>query len=253
MSWSAQQYSRFERQRTRPVYDLLAAVPNEGIERAVDLGCGPGNSTAVLQAHVPEAQISAIDSSEDMLRAARQRLPQVTFQLADIQHWRAEVAPQLILANASLQWLPDHAQLYPRLLAQLAPGGWLAIQTPDNLQEPAHRLAREVAADGPWAAQIGEVHHAERHSAQTYYDILSTHASELDIWRTTYFHVLDDAAAVVEWFKSTALLPFLKPLDAEQKLGFLARYQAAITEAYPAQVGGRVLLPFPRLFLVARR
>lgn len=253
MSWSATQYSLFERQRTRPVQDLLAAVPREGIEQAVDLGCGPGNSTAVLQAHAPEARIVAIDSSEDMLRAARERLPQVSVQLADIQHWQADIAPQLILANASLQWLDDHAQLYPRLLAQLAPGGWLAIQTPDNLQEPAHRLAREVATDGPWAACIGHVQHPERHTAQTYYDILGAHASELDIWRTTYFHVLDDARAVVEWFKSTALRPFLQPLDAEQQAAFLQRYQAAIAEAYPQQADGRVLLPFPRLFLVARR
>ena len=152
MSWSARQYSLFERQRTRPVHDVLAAVPRDGIELAVDLGCGPGNSTAVLQAHVPGARVIAIDSSADMLRAARERLPQVTFQLMDIQHWQAEHAPQLILANASLQWLPDHDRLYTRLLAQLAPGGWLAIQTPDNLQEPAHRLAREVAADGPWGS-----------------------------------------------------------------------------------------------------
>ncbi|MBA4244545.1 MAG: trans-aconitate 2-methyltransferase [Pseudomonas sp.] len=253
MSWSAQQYSLFERQRTRPAYDLLAAVPREGIELAIDLGCGPGNSTSVLQAHAPGARLIGIDNSEDMLRAARERLPQVSFQLADIQHWQAEVAPQLILANASLQWLPDHARLYPALLRQLAPGGWLAIQTPDNLQEPAHRLAREVAAVGPWAARIGDVRHAERHSAQTYYDILGAHASELDIWRTTYLHVLDNAAAVVEWFKSTALLPFLQPLDAAEQAAFLERYQAAIAEAYPAQADGRVLLPFPRLFLVARR
>lgn len=253
MTWSAQQYSLFERQRTRPVNDLLAAVPREGIELAVDLGCGPGNSTAVLQAHAPEAQVIGIDSSDDMLRAARTRLPQVAFQLADIQHWQAERAPQLILANASLQWLPNHAGLYPRLLAQLAPGGWLAIQTPDNLQEPAHRLAREVATDGPWAARIAHVQHAERYDAPTYYDILGAYASELDIWRTTYFHVLDDAAAVVEWFKSTALLPFLQPLDAEQQAAFLERYEAAIAEAYPAQADGKVLLPFPRLFMVARR
>lgn len=253
MSWSAQQYSLFERQRTRPVHDLLAAVPRGGIELAVDLGCGPGNSTAVLQAHAPHAQVIGIDSSDDMLRAARARLPQVRFQLADIQSWEAGAAPQLILANASLQWLPDHARLYPRLLAQLAPGGWLAIQTPDNLQEPAHRLAREVAADGPWAAQIGEVRHAQRHSVQAYYDILGAHACELDIWRTTYFHILDSAAAIVEWFKSTALLPFLQPLQAEQQSAFLERYKEAIAEAYPVQADGRVLLPFPRLFLVARR
>jgi trans-aconitate 2-methyltransferase len=253
MSWSAQQYSLFERQRTRPVHDLLAAVPNDGIELAVDLGCGPGNSTEVLQAHVLAARLIGIDNSEDMLRAARERLPAVTFEQADIQHWRAVQAPQLILANASLQWLADHRRLYPTLLGQLAAGGWLAIQTPDNLQEPAHRLARQVAVEGPWAGLIGNVQHPERHAAPAYYDILAAHCRELDIWRTTYFHVLDDATAVVAWFKSTALRPFLQPLDADQQRAFLERYQAAIAEAYPAQADGRVLLPFPRLFLVARR
>lgn len=253
MNWSAQQYSLFERQRTRPVHDLLTQVPNTQIELAVDLGCGPGNSTQVLQEHVPQARVIGLDSSEDMVRAARERLPALSFELADIQHWRAAQAPQLILANASLQWLPKHDQLYPALLGQLSPGGWLAIQTPDNLQEPAHRLAREVAEQGPWAASIGSVQHLERHSAQTYYEILAPHCSELDIWRTTYFHVLDDAAAVVEWFKSTALRPFLQPLDAAQQQAFLERYLEAISAAYPAQADGRVLLPFPRLFLVAQR
>ena len=113
----------------------------------------------------------------------------------------------------------------------------------------AIQMARRMIAAG----EIGEVRHAERHDAQTYYDMLAAHARELDIWRTTYFHVLENAAAVVEWFKSTALLPFLQPLEAEQQVAFLQRYQAAIAEAYPAQADGRVLLPFPRLFLVARR
>lgn len=253
MSWSARQYSLFEQQRTRPVYDLLARVPSNDTQIAVDLGCGPGNSTQVLQEHVPAAWVVGVDNSEDMIRAARERLPAVTFELADIGEWHASQAPQLILANASLQWLPDHQRLYPALLAQLTPGGWLAIQTPDNLQEPAHQLAREVAAQGPWASRIGAVQHPERHTAQTYYEILAAHCRELDIWRTTYFHVLEDAGAVVEWFKSTALRPFLQPLDDGQQQAFLERYLEVIGEAYPAQADGRVLLPFPRLFLVARR
>lgn len=129
MSWSARQYSLFERQRTRPVHDVLAAVPRDGIELAVDLGCGPGNSTAVLQAHVPGARVIAIDSSADMLRAARERLPQVTFQLMDIQHWQAEHAPQLILANASLQWLPARCSAVSEI-ARATGARWL-VGDPD--------------------------------------------------------------------------------------------------------------------------
>lgn len=164
MTWSASQYSRFEAERTRPVRDLVAAIPNAGIQTGIDLGCGPGNSTEVLQQRYPDAQVTGLDNDEDMLAAARKRSPGTTFQWADIGTWSAPSPVDVILANASLQWLPDHATLYPRLLAQLAPGGSLAIQTPDNLQEPAHVLAREVAASAQFSSRIGTIRHpASRH------------------------------------------------------------------------------------------
>ena len=162
--------------------------------------------------------MTGLDNSEDMLDAARKRLPGTAFCLADIATWQPDQPQDVILANASLQWLPDHQQLYPRLVSHLAPGGSLAVQTPDNLEEPAHRLAREVAASGPWAATIGDVRHPARHSADFYYALLRPHCSNVDVWRTTYFHPLAGGhAAVVEWFKGSALRPFVAPLDEEQR------------------------------------
>lgn len=253
MTWSAQQYSQFEAERTRPVRDLVAAIPNTEVQTAIDLGCGPGNSTEVLAQRFPHAHITGMDSSDDMLVDARKRLPALNFELADIGAWRPAQACDVILANASLQWLPDHATLYPRLVQQLTPGGTLAVQTPDNLDEPAHRLAREVAADGPWSAKIGAVKHNERHTASYYYELLSRHCSTVDVWRTIYLHPLADHAAVVEWFKASALRPFLAPLTDSEKAAFLQAYQARITQAYPALADGTVLLPFPRLFIIATR
>lgn len=253
MTWSAKQYTMFEQQRTRPVRDLVAAIPNTEVRTAVDLGCGPGNSTEVLAQRFPHARITGMDSSDDMLVDARKRLPALNFELADIGAWRPAQACDVILANASLQWLPDHATLYPRLVQQLTPGGTLAVQTPDNLDEPAHRLAREVAADGPWSAKIGAVKHNERHTASYYYELLSRHCSTVDVWRTIYLHPLAEHAAVVEWFKASALRPFLAPLTDSEKAAFLQAYQARITQAYPALADGTVLLPFPRLFIIATR
>lgn len=254
MSWSAKQYSTFEDERTRPVRDLVAAIPNQQVGHAVDLGCGPGNSTQVLAARYPQAVITGLDSSADMLESARGRLPEVAFQLADIGDWIPEQRYDVILANASLQWLDRHEVLYPHLLHQLDAGGSLAIQTPDNLDEPAHRLARAVAANGPWAGQAGEVSLPARHSAQRYYQILKAHSRKVDLWRTTYYHVLAGGApAIVEWFKGSALRPYLAKLDEVQKQGFLDQYLMAISDAYPAQADGSVLLPFPRLFMVATR
>ena len=254
MTWSARKYSVFEQERTRPVRDLVAALPARDVQVAIDLGCGPGNSTEVLADRFPQARVSGLDSSEDMLAAARERLPGIRFELADIDAWNPVESFDVILANASLQWLPDHATLYPRLVSRLAPGGSLAVQTPDNLEEPAHRLAREVAAQGPWAGKIGGVKHPARHDAAFYYALLKPHCAAVDVWRTTYFHPLAGGPeAVVEWFKGSALRPYLAPLDDGEKAAFLARYLAAITQAYPALADGTVLLPFPRLFIVASR
>lgn len=250
-SWSAKQYSAFENERTRPVRDLVAALPNQDVRRAMDLGCGPGNSTEVLASRYPGAEVSGMDSSQDMIAAARKRLPALSFEVADIATWNPAQTYDVILANAALQWVPDHATLYPRLLARLSPGGSLAVQTPDNLDEPAHRLARQVAGEAPWAAKTGGVRHPPRHSAAWYYELLKPHCAALDIWRTTYHHPLAGAAAVVEWFKGTALRPYLDQLDASGQAGFLARYQSLIEAAYPALADGTVLLPFPRLFIVA--
>ncbi|MBD8237364.1 trans-aconitate 2-methyltransferase [Pseudomonas fluorescens] len=253
MTWSAKQYTMFEQQRTRPVRDLVAAIPNLDVHTAVDLGCGPGNSTQVLAERFPQAHVTGMDSSEDMLVDARNRLPRLSFELADIGAWNPGKTFDVILANASLQWLPDHATLYPHLVNRLNPGGTLAVQTPDNLDEPAHRLAREVAADGPWAARIGTVKHNERHVASYYYELLSKHCATVDVWRTTYLHPLAGHGAVVEWFKGSALRPFLAPLTDDEKVAFLQEYQARITQAYPALADGTVLLPFPRLFIIATR
>jgi trans-aconitate 2-methyltransferase len=256
MSWSARQYTTFENERTRPVRDLLAAVPEGDARSVVDIGCGPGNSTELLAARYPQAAVRGLDSSSDMLEAARKRLPQVRFDLADIGTWNEPGPFDVILANAVLQWVPNHAALLPALLAKLAPGGSLAVQVPDNLEEPAHRLMREIAADGPWSGKLANAAAArvERQNAKWYYQQLQPACAKVDVWRTTYYHPLAGGAnAVVEWFKGTGLRPFLDPLDAAERAAYLGRYEAAVAEAYPALGDGTVLLPFPRLFIVATR
>ena len=256
MSWSATQYLAFENERTRPVRDLLAAVPTAEVRTAVDIGCGPGNSTESLIARYPGAQVSALDSSADMLEAARKRLPGVRFEQRTIEAWDDPGPFDVILANAVLQWLPDHERLFPQLIARLAPGGSLAVQMPDNLDEPAHALMRDVAAAGPWKGKLAGVvsRRAPRREPSWYFTALRGACRMLDIWRTTYHHALPGgAAAVVEWFKGSGLRPFLDALDERERTDYLARYRAAVAEAYPAQDDGVVVLPFPRLFIVATR
>nr|WP_254926013.1 trans-aconitate 2-methyltransferase [Bordetella genomosp. 11] len=254
--WSSRQYLIFENERTRPVRDLLAAVPVAEAREVIDLGCGPGNSTEVLAQRFPTANVSGLDSSSDMIAAARKRMPQVNFEVADIHTWKAPTAYDVILSNAVFQWVPGHETVFPALVAKLAQGGSLAIQMPDTMEEPPHRMMRELAADGPWSGKLKDVSQARTalHPAQWYYELLQPHCSRVDIWRTTYYHVLQDGpSAIVEWFKGSALRPFLDPLDEAEKQAYLARYTEMIEKTHRPVADGSVLLPFPRLFMVATR
>ena len=253
--WSPTQYLAFEDERTRPVRDLLAAVPTATARRVVDIGCGPGNSTEVLARRFPEAVVEGLDSSPAMLDAARARLPGVRFTQADIRTWADAEPCDAILANAVLQWLPDHATLLPALMTHLGPGGSLCVQMPDNLAEPTLVAIRETAAAGPWADRLAGVEGTRTPlgSPAWYHATLRPHAARVDVWRTTYHHLLADAHAVVEWFRGSALRPYLERLGEGERERFLERYEAAVAAALPALPGGAVLLPFPRLFIVATR
>ena len=148
--WSAEQYLKFEDERTRPPRDLLAQVPLENPRLVVDLGCGPGNSTELLVERFPQSEVIGLDSSPEMLRNARERLPNCKFVLDDIATWTPDPATDLIFGNAVMQWLPDHPAIMRRLLQAMAAGGVLAIQMPDNTREPALMFQREVGESGPW-------------------------------------------------------------------------------------------------------
>jgi trans-aconitate 2-methyltransferase len=254
VKWSAQQYTAFEAERTRPVRDLVAAIPIGDVKTAVDLGCGPGNSTEALAAAFPNASVIGLDNSPEMIAAARKRLPDIGFELADIESWSDQGPFDVILSNAVFQWVPGHETLFPRFASRLAPGGSLAIQMPDNADEPALRLMREIAGHGPWAGKLADAARPARHEPRWYYDLLKPLSTRVDLWRTIYHHVIaGGAAGVVEWFKGSALRPLLAALDAEEQAAFLKRYQAEIGTAYPPLADGSVLLPFPRLFFVATR
>jgi trans-aconitate 2-methyltransferase len=253
--WSARQYLKFEDERTRPPRDLLAQVPLAKPRLVVDLGCGPGNSTELLVERFPQAQVVGLDSSPDMLRKARERLPTCKFVQGDIATWTPAVGTDLIFGNAVMQWLPDHPAIMRRLLAALSDGGVLAIQMPDNTREPGLVFQGEVGESGPWRdhPEIKAAPREDLPPPEAYYDLLKPLCSAIEVWHTVYNHVMASPQAIVEWFRGSSLQPFLSPLDTAAREQFLAAYTKKIVGAYKPRFDGKVLLRFPRLFIVAVR
>lgn len=253
MAWDPTLYSSFAAPRLRPAVDLMARIGAEKPARVVDLGCGTGNVTRLLAGRWPQAQITGIDSSAEMLAAAARESATVTWSQADMGTWTPAGTVDVLFSNAALHWLDDHAGLFPRLAGMVTPGGWLAVQMPHNHYAASHALMAEAAAAGPWADKLVPL--AGRFPVGDpgfYYDLLAPLAQDLDIWETEYLHVLDGDDPVVRWTMGTALRPLLDAIDGEWRQGFLEEYRARVAAAYPRRADGKTLLPFRRLFLVAR-
>ena len=240
-----------------------ARLAGAGSRRADRWAGAPGVRPRVRAGHkhapaaraFPPGRISGVDTSEPMLAEARRRLPGVEFEQADIAQWRPRQPPDLIFADSALQWVADHETLFPRLMDHLAEGGTLAVQMPDNRQEPSHALMRLIAADGPWADRLVPIAKTRAVIAThvDYYNWLRPLSRSLEIWQTTYVHPLAGVDAVVDWFRGSALLPFLAPLTPRRARGIPARYRRELLEAYGASPTGSVLFLYPRLFILARK
>ena len=253
--WDAAQYLKFESQRTQPVIDLIHRIHLENPARVVDLGCGPGNSTAELRRRWPQASITGLDNSSAMIERARRALPEQQWQVADAASWTAGEPLDLVFSNAVLHWLPNHQRLCPRLLEQVAPGGALAVQVPAHYDSALHREILHVSANPAWSDRMEPARRAfTHHSPEFYYDLLGPLSTRIDVWQTIYYHVLEAPESVLEWFRGSGLRPFLEVLAGrEERQRFEALLLERYTESYPRRPDGRVLFPFRRLFFVSYR
>jgi trans-aconitate 2-methyltransferase len=254
MAWDPAHYLRFGSERTRPSEDLVARIALGAVASAADLGCGSGNSTEVLRRRWPEADITGVDSSAEMIEGARAEYPGATWVLGKLEEWSPAQPVDLVFSNAALQWVPDHGPLIKRLFGFAAEGGALAFQIPSADFALVRTLIHEVAEEGPWAPRMdGPLGELVLESPEFYYDQLAPLARSIDLWETEYYHVLESPAAVIEWMSSTGLRPFTDVLDAPERDEFLERLGVKVAAGYPRRTDGRVLFPFKRTFLIAYR
>lgn len=252
MSWNPDQYLKFSAPRLRPAIDLLAAVPSVRPGTVYDLGCGAGNVTRLLAERWPQADITGVDDSASMLAKAATEQARVRWVERGLAEWRADGPADLIYSNAALHWLPDHERLFPALLAQLAPGGVLAVQMPRNFDAPSHTLIADTVRAGPWRARLEPLLQPSPVAApEFYFGVIAPLAERVDIWQTEYLQVLEGTDPVKEWTKGTWLKQFLDALDPPERDAFEQDYAARLRVAYPMRADGRTLFPFRRLFIVA--
>lgn len=256
-AWDANLYLKFGDERTQPALDLVTRVNLAAPAQIIDIGCGPGNSTAVLRPRWPGAQVAGLDNSPDMLAAARLSQPEQEWILADAAAWQASASSSydLVFSNAALQWMANHEALVPGLFRLVRPGGALAFQMPARAYSRIHQLILEVADEPEWIRRMGAARQGftlERPGF--YYDLLAGLAARLDLWETEYCHVMPDRDAIIQWVSGTAVRPFLDALETEaERQRFIVQLSARVEQAYPLQRDGQVLFPFRRLFVVAYR
>ena len=265
-TWDPAQYLRYADQRSRPFQDLLARVPAQRPRRVADLGCGPGNATALLCQRWPEASVIGVDSSAEMIEAAHAGADGVltaagrlAFERADLREWRPAEPVDVLITNATLQWVPGHLDLLRTLLDQVAPGGWFAMGVPGNFTAPSHTLLGELQRDGRWADTFtGAQYRPASHEPADYLRALAGAGAEAEVWETTYYYVLPGTTGVLDFVSSTALRPVLTELGGpgtEAAREFIDAYSEALRAAYPPEsLRGQTVqvLPYRRLFAIAQ-
>lgn len=253
--WKPELYLEFKKQRTQPAIDLVSRIDLTAPKRIIDIGCGPGNSTATLKNRWPNAEIIGIDCSPTMIEQANKTDGDINWICADASDDLGNLGKfDIVFSNAAIQWMPRHEALLPRLFSLLDVGGVLAVQVPDTTHMPVHMSLQSLVQSGRWSNKFsGETSHST-FFAPYYYDILSKLSSDINLWETHYYHVMENHQSIVQWYSSTGLKPYLDRLEsASDQTDFLAEFENALKFAYPKQMDGLVLFPFTRIFFIVRK
>ncbi len=251
MPWNPDSYNKFQHERELPFEDLFRLLNVRSGLQVIDLGCGTGRLTRQLADRLPDSAVLDIDSSAQMLAAARGlKRPGLRFESRSIQEAAGEW--DLVFSHAALQWLDNHVQLIPRLFALVRPGGQLAIQIPDNYGSPAHQMIVETARAAPFVQALGGWSRTPPNlSIERYAELLHAYCGEaFTVFAKIYPVILADADALLDWSAGTALLPYLERLPEALRASFKESYRRRLWEFYPA---GPIFSPFRRILFAGTR
>lgn len=249
--WNPEKYLMFKKQRTQPAIDLATRLREYAPHTVVDIGCGPGNSTAILKSVFPDARIFGIDNSESMIAKAKQEHGDIDFVMCGAEELSGKY--DLLFSNACLQWIPNHETLIPHLMNNLCEKGTLAVQMPMNSEEPLYRIIKDVTSDAKWNFENTMHETNDVLSPEAYFDILSDCSSRFEMWETVYYHVMPSHEHLIDWVRSTRLRPYLNILNEKEKRDFEAEILCKVKKIYPLTETKEVILRFRRLFFIAHK
>ena len=255
MYWNPEQYLQFEKERTQPAIDLANRIPQKAVDRVLDVGCGPGNSTKVLAERLPGARVLGIDRSLEMIEVAKEQHPALQFMQWDASQDLEGLGPSfdVIFSNACIQWIPDHPALLGRFMDRLNPGGILAVQVPMNNREPIHQIIQECISSPRWKSFFPETRVFFQLQPGEYAAILAGWTDQYTLWETVYYHRMPSHRSILEWYRGTGLRPYLQVLPAREAEQLELEILARLEECYPKQKNGEILFRFPRLFFLAQK
>lgn len=252
--WNPENYLKFKNERTRPAIDLANKIEAADPEKILDIGCGPGNSTAVLSRRFPKSAIIGIDNSPNMIEAAAKSYPKLEFRLIDASCELGRLGENtfdVVFSNACIQWLPDHAKLLAEMMKLIRKGGVMAVQIPVNYDEPIHEIIKSISESDEWRDRLSGTRSIATLSEEEYFDILSRISSDFTMWKTVYFHRMPSHESIIEWYRATGLKPYLSRLNENEKLILEEQMLEELKRRYPVRQNGEIIFRFPRLFFTA--
>lgn len=250
--WNSNQYMKFGKERTQPSLDLISRIKDLDPSNILDIGCGPGNSTFALYENFPNAQIKGVDSSENMLKKAREKYPNMQFEKCNVPDDLGEESYDLIFSNACIHWIPNHQNLISEIFNKLNKGGTLAVQIPLTQEAPFYKTLFRLIENEKWS-KLAVVHNFHNLMPNEYYDLFTTFDCDFQIWQTTYYHIVQSQEGVIEWYKGSGLRPYLELLDEEEKEDFMTELKESLKNLFPTQRDGKVILKMPRLFFTLQK
>ncbi len=237
MPWNPEVYNTFKDIRYKPFYDLADLIKPVKNKKAIDLGCGTGEQTAILADKFKEVHFLGVDSSAEMLEKSKAlETENLHFRRASTEEMIENAKKwDLIFSNAALQWSNNHEVLFPKLINLLNSKGQFAVQMPVQPENKLNKILIELVNEEPFKTYLkGFKRDSPVLSIDEYAQILfDSGLEDIQIMQKVYPIIANDHDTLYNFISGSALIPYMEKLEGGQKELFIKTYKERIAESFP--------------------